>query len=158
VRVGFGYDVHPLLAGRRLVLAGCHVPFEKGLAGYSDADAIAHAVIDALLGAAALGDCGTHFPAGAPEFAGADSIGLLARAAKMVRDAGYAIVNVDATVVAEKPALAPHIPSMRANLSRAMQIEPERCSVKAKHSEGLGFAGEGKGMAAYATACLEELR
>ena len=151
-----GYDVHPLKAGRALVLAGCAIPFDRGLDGFSDADVACHAVIDAILGAAALGDCGSHFPAGDSEFADAVSLTLLTAAARSVSEAGYHISNVDCTIVAEEPKLAPHIDEMRAALAQAMQIDRARVSVKAKHTEGLGFTGEGKGMAAYAVACLEE--
>jgi 2-C-methyl-D-erythritol 2,4-cyclodiphosphate synthase len=146
------------VAGRALVLAGCSIPFDRGLEGFSDADVIAHAAIDALLGAAALGDCGTHFPAGDPRYAGADSIELLRKAAALVTGAGHAVVNLDCTIVAEAPALAPHVRRMRETLAAALQIDVERCSVKAKRTEGLGFTGEGKGMVAYAVAALEERR
>lgn len=156
MRVGFGFDAHPLVEGRPLVLGGVRVPFERGLEGFSDADVIAHALIDAVLGAAALGDCGTHFPAGDPRFAGADSVRLVGRAAGMVRQAGFTIANVDCTIIAEAPALQPHIEQMRARLAAALDIEVERCSVKAKRSEGLGFTGDGRGMAACAVALLEE--
>jgi 2-C-methyl-D-erythritol 2,4-cyclodiphosphate synthase len=138
-----------------LVLAGCRIPFDRGLEGYSDADVVSHALIDALLGAAALGDCGSMFPAGNPEFAGADSIELLRRAAARVSEAGYAVGNVDCTIVAEQPPLAPHIEKMRTTLAHAVGISADRCSVKAKHTEGMGFTGEGIGMAAYAAATLE---
>ena len=155
MRVGFGFDAHRLVPGRPLVLAGCRIPFDRGLEGYSDADVAAHAVIDALLGAAALGDCGSMFPAGNPEFAGAESVGLLRRAVQRLTDAGHRIGNVDCTIVAEQPPLAPHIDKMRQTLATAMGIPLERCSVKAKHTEGMGYTGEGIGMAAYAAATLE---
>ncbi|MBV8459606.1 MAG: 2-C-methyl-D-erythritol 2,4-cyclodiphosphate synthase [Candidatus Eremiobacteraeota bacterium] len=154
MRVGFGFDAHRLVPGRPLVLAGCRVPFDKGLEGYSDADVAAHAAIDAILGAAGLGDCGTLFPAGDPQFAGADSVELLRRAVQQVRDAGFAVGNLDCTIVAERPQLAPHIQQMRANLAAAIGVSLDSCNVKAKHTEGMGYTGEGIGMAAYAVATL----
>ncbi len=154
MRVGFGFDAHRLVPGRPLVLAGCRIPFERGLEGYSDADVAAHAVIDALLGAAALGDCGSMFPAGDPAYAGADSMDLLRRAMQALTKASYRVGNVDCTIVAERPALAPYLEQMRANMAAAIGIPVERCSVKAKHTEGMGYTGEGIGMAAYAVAVL----
>jgi 2-C-methyl-D-erythritol 2,4-cyclodiphosphate synthase len=155
MKIGFGFDAHRLVPGRPLILAGCRIPFDRGLEGYSDADVAAHAVIDALLGAAAMGDCGSMFPAGNPEFAGADSLDLLRRAVKRLNDAGFKVGNVDCTIVAEQPALAPHIDKMRQTLAHAVGIKPDCCSVKAKHTEGMGYTGEGIGMAAYAVAILE---
>ncbi len=157
MRLGFGFDAHRLVAGRPLVLGGCRIPFDRGLEGYSDADVVAHALIDALLGAAALGDCGTMFPAGNPEFAGADSVLLLHRAVKSIVESGFRVGNVDCTIVAERPALAPYLEKMRSVLAEACGIGLESCSVKAKHTEGMGFTGEGVGMAAFATATLMEL-
>jgi len=157
MRLGFGFDAHRLVAGRPLVLGGCRIPFDRGLEGYSDADVVAHALIDALLGAAALGDCGTMFPAGNPEFAGADSVLLLRRAVKSIVESGFRVGNVDCTIVAERPALAPYLEKMRSVLAEACGIGLESCSVKAKHTEGMGFTGEGVGMAAFATATLMEL-
>jgi len=154
VRIGFGFDAHPLVEGRPLIIAGCRIPFERGLEGFSDADVAAHALIDALLGAGALGDCGTLFPAGDPRFAGADSLQLLGRSAEMLRDAGYEIGNVDCTIVAEQPALSQFVLEMRRNVARAAGIAMEECSVKAKRTEGLGFTGLGQGMAAYAVALI----
>jgi 2-C-methyl-D-erythritol 4-phosphate cytidylyltransferase/2-C-methyl-D-erythritol 2,4-cyclodiphosphate synthase len=154
VKAGFGFDAHRLVPGRPLIIAGCRVPFDKGLEGYSDADVAAHAVIDAILGAAALGDCGSLFPAGDPQYAGADSMELLRRAVQCVRDAGYAVSNLDCTIVAERPPLAPHIQQMRANLASAVGVPIDCCNVKAKHTEGMGYTGEGIGMAAYAIATL----
>ena len=154
MRIGFGFDAHRLVPGRPLVLAGCRVPFDRGLEGYSDADVAAHAVIDAVLGAAAMGDCGSMFPAGNPEFAGADSVALLRRAVQAVTGAGFVIGNVDCTIVAEQPSLAPHIKSMRDCLAAALGTSADRCSVKAKHTEGMGYTGEGIGMAAYAVVTL----
>ena len=158
VRVGFGFDAHRLVPGRPLVLAGCRVPFERGLEGYSDADVAAHAAIDAILGAAALGDCGSMFPAGDPQFAGADSMELLRRATKAVHDAGFAVGNLDCTIVAERPPLAPHIPTMRANLAAAIGVAIDCCNINAKHTEGMGYTGEGIGMAAYAVATVQHER
>jgi 2-C-methyl-D-erythritol 2,4-cyclodiphosphate synthase len=156
VRVGFGFDAHRLVPGRPLVLAGCRIPFDRGLEGYSDADVVAHALIDAILGGAAMGDCGTMFPAGTPEFAGADSVELLRRAVERVVKSGLRIGNVDCTIVAERPALAPHIAEMRKTIAQACGLATKRCSIKAKHTEGMGFTGEGIGMAAFATATLLE--
>ncbi len=155
MKVGFGFDAHRLVPGRPLILAGCRIPFDRGLEGYSDADVVAHALIDALLGAAALGDCGSMFPAGDPQFAGADSVELLRRAVRRLAQAGYTVGNVDCTIVAEQPALAPHIEKMRSTLAEAVGITVACCSVKAKHTEGMGYTGEGIGMAAYAVATLE---
>jgi 2-C-methyl-D-erythritol 2,4-cyclodiphosphate synthase len=154
VRVGFGYDAHPLVEGRPLVLAGVVIPYARGLHGYSDGDVVAHALIDALLGAAALGDCGRHFPAGDPRFKGADSIGLIRRAVELVAAERFEVGNVDCTVVAEEPALAPFVAPMRANLAGALGVNVDLVSVKAKRTEGLGFEGEGRGVAAYAVACI----
>lgn len=156
MRVGFGFDAHPLVSGRPLILGGVRVPFDRGLEGFSDADVVAHALIDAVLGAAALGDSGAHFPAGDPRFAGADSLALLRQAVGIARDAGYSVTNVDCTVVADVPALAPYVGRMRDAIAAAMGIAPGQCSVKAKRTEGLGFVGEGAGMAAYAVALVAE--
>ena len=154
MRIGHGYDVHRLTEGRRLILGGVDIPFEKGLLGHSDADVLAHAIADALLGAAALGDIGKLFPDTDPAFAGADSLGLLAEVAKTVRAAGFAIGNVDATVLAQKPKLPPCIPRMRENLAAAMGIAVGQCSVKATTEERLGFTGSGEGIAAHAVCLL----
>jgi len=156
VRIGHGYDVHRLTEGRRLILGGVEIPFEKGLLGHSDADVLAHAVMDALLGAAALGDIGTLFPDSDPAYEGADSLSLLRRVAGVLEENGYKVGNVDATVLAQRPKLAPHIPLMRERLAAAMGIGPEQVSVKATTEEGLGFTGTGEGMAAHAVALIEE--
>lgn len=156
MRVGQGYDVHRLVPGRALVLGGVGIPFEKGLLGHSDADVLVHAVMDALLGAAALGDIGGLFPDGDPEFLGADSLGLLERVCALLREKGYRIVNIDSTVVAQAPRLAPHIPQMRENIARACGIGGERVSVKATTEERLGFTGSGDGIAAQAVCLIEE--
>lgn len=156
MRIGHGYDVHRLTEGRRLVLGGVEIPFEKGLLGHSDADVLAHAVMDALLGAAALGDIGALFPDSDSAYEGADSLALLRRVVRALEESGYKIGNVDATVLAQRPKLAPHIPLMRQRLAAAMGIGPEQVSVKATTEEGLGFTGTGEGMAAHAVALLEE--
>ncbi len=158
MRIGHGYDVHRLTEGRRLILGGVDIPFEKGLLGHSDADVLAHAVMDALLGAAALGDIGGLFPDSDPAYEGADSLALLGRVSQALDENGYRIGNVDATVLAQRPKLAPHIPLMRRRLASAMGIDPLRVSVKATTEEGLGFTGMGAGIAAHAVALLEEKR
>ena len=156
MRIGHGYDVHRLVEGRRLILGGVEIPWEKGLLGHSDADVLTHALMDALLGAAALGDIGHLFPDSDPAFEGADSIGLLRRVTEHLRRAGYRVGNVDCTVIAQRPKLAPHIPQMRLRLSAAMGLDPDRVSVKATTEEGLGFSGEGLGIAAHAVALIEK--
>lgn len=153
-RTGFGYDVHRLEAGRRLVLGGVEIPFSLGLAGHSDADVLLHAIMDALLGAAALGDIGQLFPNDDPAYRGASSERLLAEVCRRVGEAGLAPVHVDATVVAEAPRLAPHVPEMRERIGRLLGLPPERVSVKATTNEGLGAIGEGRGIAAYAVATV----
>lgn len=154
MRVGHGYDVHRLTENRRLILGGVDIPYEKGLLGHSDADVLAHAVMDALLGAAGLGDIGKHFPDTDPAYAGADSLELLKHVAALLGERGWSIGNVDATILAQRPKLAPHIPTMVQNLAAAMGIEPERVNVKATTEEGLGFTGAGEGMAANAVALI----
>jgi 2-C-methyl-D-erythritol 2,4-cyclodiphosphate synthase len=156
VRTGIGYDVHRLVAGRRLMIGGVEVEFELGLQGHSDADVLTHAVIDALLGAAALGDIGQHFADDDPAYAGADSLVLLREATTLVVDAGFRVANVDATVVLERPKLGPHRVLMEANLAGAIGIAVERVSVKATRGEGMGFVGRGEGAAALAVATIEE--
>mgnify|MGYP001139919291 FL=1 len=157
VRIGHGYDVHRLVEGRRLILGGVDVPWERGLLGHSDADVLTHAVMDALLGAAGLGDIGRHFPDTDPAYAGADSLRLLAHVAALLRERGFTVGNVDATVLAQRPKLAPHIPRMRDNLARAMEVDPEQVNVKATTEEGLSFTGSGEGMAAHAVVLIERL-
>jgi 2-C-methyl-D-erythritol 2,4-cyclodiphosphate synthase len=154
VRVGIGYDVHPFVAGRSLMLGGVSVPHTHGLAGHSDADALAHAVADALLGALALGDLGGHFPDDDPAFRGADSLALLARVRALVAERGWDVGNVDATVIAERPKLAPHIVAMREALARTLEVEPDAVSVKATRHEGMGAFGRGEGLAAVAVVLL----
>lgn len=155
VRIGYGYDVHRLVEGRKLILAGVEVPFEKGLLGHSDADVIAHAVADALLGAAALGDIGHLFPDTDPRYAGADSLKLLAEVCRLLREKGFSIGNIDATLLAQRPKIAPHIVQMRENLAAACGIAVDQVSVKATTEERLGFTGREEGMAASAVCLLE---
>jgi len=154
-RVGHGFDAHRLVPGRPLILGGIHVPFERGALGHSDADTLAHAISDALLGAAALGDLGGHFPDSDPQWKDANSIVLLEACAQRVRAGGYTIVNVDATIVVDHPKLAPYIGAMRENLALRLQLPLECVSVKAKTSEGMGYTGDGTGVAAYAVAAIE---
>jgi 2-C-methyl-D-erythritol 2,4-cyclodiphosphate synthase len=155
-RTGIGYDVHRLVEGRRLVLGGVEVPHDRGLAGHSDADVLTHAVIDALLGAAGLGDIGQHFPETDQRFRDADSIELLRGTAARIRGHGLAVVNVDATVVAERPRLADHRDAMRAQLAEALEVASERVNVKATTGEGMGWVGREEGIAAVAVASLAE--
>ncbi len=156
MRIGHGYDVHRLVEGRRLILGGVEIPYEKGLLGHSDADVLAHALMDSLLGAAALGDIGKLFPDNDVAFLGADSIELLKRVMELIKAHGYTVSNVDCTILAQRPKLAPHILRMREILSGAMDIDISRVSVKATTEEGLGFTGEGFGIAAHAVSLLEE--
>ena len=156
MRIGHGYDVHRLVEGRRLILGGVEIPWEKGLLGHSDADVLTHALMDALLGAAALGDIGHLFPDRDPAYEGADSVELLRRVVRLLEEKGWRIGNVDVTVLAQRPKLAPHIPQMRQILAEAMGIPTDRVSVKATMEEGLGFTGEGLGIAAHAVALIEE--
>ena len=155
-RIGHGYDVHRLVPGRKLILGGVEVPFDRGLLGHSDADVLTHAVMDALLGAAGLGDIGKLFPDSDPAYAGISSLLLLGRVAQRLREAGWQVGNVDATVLAQQPKLAPHIPKMRQNLARHLGILQEQVNVKATTEEGLGFTGAGQGMAAHAVCLLEQ--
>jgi 2-C-methyl-D-erythritol 2,4-cyclodiphosphate synthase len=150
VRVGTGYDVHRLVLGRKLVIGGVEIPFEKGLLGHSDADVLLHAICDALLGAAGLGDLGRHFPDSAPKYNGISSLVLLEDVRRLLHEAGFQIHNIDATIVAEKPKMAPHVPEMVANIAATLKIDRSLVNVKATTTEGLGFAGRGEGMAAYA--------
>ena len=157
MRVGIGYDVHKLVEGRELILGGVNIPYEKGLLGHSDADVIVHAIMDALLGAAALGDIGQHFPDTDPAYAGADSLKLLDHVVMLLREHGWKVGNVDATILAQRPKLAPYIPAMRDNLAAHMLTEPGRVNVKATTEEKLGFTGSGEGMAAHAVCLLESI-
>ena len=156
MRIGSGYDVHRLVEGRKLILGGVDVPYERGLLGHSDADVLAHAITDALLGAAALGDIGKLFPDNDPPYEGADSLALLGRVCALLGEKGYSIGNIDATVIAQRPKLAPHIPQMRENLAKACGIALPQVSVKATTEEGLGFTGSGDGIAASAVCLLEQ--
>ena len=156
MRIGHGYDVHRLVEGRKLILGGVEIPWEKGLLGHSDADVLTHALMDALLGAAALGDIGHLFPDRDPAYEGADSIGLLREVTRLLDAKGWRLGNADVTVIAQRPKLAPHIPQMRRILAEAMGVGIERVSVKATTEEGLGFSGEGLGIAAHAVALIEE--
>jgi 2-C-methyl-D-erythritol 2,4-cyclodiphosphate synthase len=155
-RMGLGYDVHRLVSGRSLVLGGVRIPFPQGLAGHSDADVLAHAIGDALLGAAALGDLGRHFPDSDPRFKDISSLKLLAAICSMVHREGYRIANVDATLVAEQPKLAPYLEAMQTSLAEVLQVSPGQIGIKATTTEGLGFAGRREGLAAYAVALLEK--
>ena len=156
LRIGHGYDVHRLVEGRPLILGGMAVPYEKGLDGHSDADVLLHAIMDALLGAAALGDIGRHFPDSDPAYAGVSSMVLLKSVGGILKHAGYAVVNIDATVLAQAPKLAPYIEEMRRRIAEALGIDYDRVSVKATTEEGLGFTGEGRGIAAHAVALIEK--
>ncbi|HEY2473216.1 MAG TPA: 2-C-methyl-D-erythritol 2,4-cyclodiphosphate synthase [Candidatus Cybelea sp.] len=155
MRVGHGFDAHRLVEGRRLVLGGVVVPFERGALGHSDADVLAHALADAILGAAGLSDLGSRFPDSDARWEDADSMELLAACAAAVREAGYAIVNVDATIVVDRPKLAPFIERMRESVAARLELEPAFVGIKAKSSEGLGFTGDGSGIAAAAVALVE---
>lgn len=154
-RIGIGYDAHPLTEGRRLVLGGVEIPFDKGLSGWSDADVLSHAIIDALLGAAALGDIGSHFPPGAAEYQDISSLVLLEKAGKMLKEKGWRVANIDATVIAEEPRLDGFNQKMREKISQTLGIEAGRVSLKASTSARLGFIGEGQGIAAQAVALIE---
>ncbi len=155
MRIGIGYDVHPLVAGRKLVLGGAAIPFAKGLDGWSDADVLTHAVIDALLGAAALGDIGRHFPPGDAQYKNISSLKLLEKVIEKLAEKGYRVGNIDVTVVAEQPKLRDYIDNLRKNLSQTIGIEIDKVSVKASTHNGLGFIGAGEGIAAYAVAMIE---
>ncbi|MBR6709560.1 MAG: 2-C-methyl-D-erythritol 2,4-cyclodiphosphate synthase [Clostridia bacterium] len=155
MRIGHGYDVHRLVEGRRLILGGVDIPHTTGLLGHSDADVLTHAIMDAILGALGLGDIGRHFPDSDPAYLGADSLMLAAKLVPMMRDAGYTIGNIDATIIAQAPKLAPHLAAMRENLARALDTAPARINIKATTEEGLGFSGERLGIAAHAVCLLE---
>lgn len=156
LRIGQGYDVHRLEAGRNLILGGVDVPYEKGLMGHSDADVLLHALMDALLGAAGLGDIGSHFPDTDPQYAGASSLLLLIRVGQKLREAGYALVNADVTLLAQAPKIAPYRQAMVENIADALGVELGQINVKATTEEGLGFTGDGSGMAAHAIVLLEK--
>ena len=153
-KIGHGYDVHRLVEGRALILGGVDIPYEKGLLGHSDADALTHAVMDAVLGALALGDIGKHFPDTDERYRGADSIALCRAVAAMMRGAGYAVGNVDVTVIAQRPKLSPYIPQMKENIALALGCDASCVNIKATTEEGLGFTGSGEGIAAHAVCLL----
>ena len=155
MRIGHGYDVHRLGPGVPLVLGGISIPHKNGLIGWSDADVLTHAIIDALLGAAALGDIGTHFPPGDPQYKGISSLILLQRVNEMIKSAGYRVGNIDATVVAEQPRLRPFVDKMRAKIADSLGCQPERINIKASTQEELGFVGREEGMIAWAVAIIE---
>ncbi len=156
IRIGHGYDVHRFTKGRKLILGGVEIPYEKGLLGHSDADVLVHAVMDAMLGALALGDIGKHFPDTSPEYEGADSIMLLKRVAEIIADKGYAVGNIDSTIIMQSPKLAPHIDKMRENIAKAVGCEIVQISVKATTEERLGFTGSGEGATAHAVVLLKQ--
>ena len=156
MRVGIGYDVHPLVPGRRLILGGVEIQFDKGLLGYSDADVLTHAIMDALLGAAGLRDIGSQFPSEDPKYKDISSLLLLKEVRKLLKAKGFKVGNVDAVVVAEQPKISPFIEDMRGNISRTLGVNPEQVMVKATTADGLGFTGRGEGIAAYAVALLQE--
>lgn len=154
MRAGLGYDVHKLTEGRKLIIGGVTIPYEKGLMGHSDADVLVHAIMDALLGAAALGDIGTHFPDTCETYLGCDSLKLLSRVGDMLNEHMFVIENIDSTIIAQKPKMAPYIKDMRVNIARALSIDTDQVSVKATTEEGLGFTGAGEGIAAQAVCSI----
>ncbi len=154
MRIGTGYDVHRLTEGRELILGGVTIPYEKGLLGHSDADVLLHAIMDALLGAAALGDIGTHFPDTDPAYEGISSMTLLSRVGEILTEAGYQVGNLDATLIAQRPKMAPYIPAMRQHVADALSLSLDQVSIKATTEEGLGFTGRGEAIAAQAVALL----
>ncbi len=158
MRVGLGYDVHPLVPGRKLVIGGVEIPFEKGLSGHSDADVLVHAIADSLLGAAGLTDIGTHFPPDDPKYAGISSLILLEEVGRLLRYKGVEVCNIDAVVVTERPKLSAFIDEMRARISQVLGIAVSQIMVKATTTEGLGFTGRGEGIAAYAVSMVTETR
>ena len=157
MRVGMGYDVHKLTEDRKLILGGVEIPYEKGLLGHSDADVLLHAIMDALLGAAALGDIGKHFPDTDPQYKGISSIKLLEHVAALLDENGYVVENIDATIIAQRPKMRPYIDQMRENIAKALGVETDQINVKATTEEGLGFTGSGEGISAQAIASLETI-
>ena len=157
MRVGMGYDVHKLVEGRDLIMGGVNIPYEKGLLGHSDADVLLHAISDALLGAAALGDIGKHFPDTDPKYKGADSLKLLEHVGKLLDEKLYVIENIDATIIAQRPKMAPHIPQMRENIAKALGLDVDQVNVKATTEEGLGFTGSGEGISSQAICAIEKI-
>jgi 2-C-methyl-D-erythritol 2,4-cyclodiphosphate synthase len=156
MRIGTGFDTHRLTEGRKLILGGVEIPHDKGLLGHSDADALIHAIIDALFGAAALGDIGTHFPDSDDSYKGISSILLLEKAAEKLRNAGYKIGNIDTTLIVQSPKMAPFIPAMRENIAKALNVDISKVSIKAKSNEHMGFTGRGEGIEARATALISK--
>jgi 2-C-methyl-D-erythritol 2,4-cyclodiphosphate synthase len=156
IRIGTGYDVHRLVPDRKLIMGGVDIPHEKGLLGHSDADVLLHAVCDALLGAAGLGDLGRHFPDTDQRYKGISSLALLAEVGRLLAEKGFRVNNIDATIVAERPKMAPHIPAMVANIAGAVKVDRSAVNVKATTTEGLGFAGTGEGIAAYAVCTITQ--
>ncbi|MCH5193464.1 MAG: 2-C-methyl-D-erythritol 2,4-cyclodiphosphate synthase [Oscillospiraceae bacterium] len=156
IRIGHGYDVHRLTEGRRLIIGGVCIPYEKGLLGHSDADVLVHAVMDSMLGALALGDIGKHFPDSSPEYEGADSISLLERVSEIISENGYAVGNIDSTIICQSPKLAAYIDQMRENIASALGCDASQVSVKATTEERLGFTGSGDGIAAHAVCILQK--
>lgn len=156
MRVGLGYDVHKLVVGRKLILGGVTIPYEKGLLGHSDADVVVHAVMDALIGAMGLGDIGKHFPDTDPAYKGADSIALLKQVSSLMTSEGYLLGNVDATIIAQQPKMAPHIQQMRQHIAQALNGELSQVNIKATTEEGLGFTGDGSGISAQAICLIEK--
>ena len=154
MRIGHGYDVHRLVGGRKLIMGGVEIPWEKGLLGHSDADVLLHAIADAILGAIGEGDIGRHFPDTDPAYKGADSLKLLEHVAHVARSTGYLTGNLDATIIAQKPKMAPHIPTMRENIARVLGVTVEQVNVKATTEEGLGFTGGGEGISAHAVVLM----
>ena len=157
MRIGHGYDVHRLVADRKLIMGGVEIPWEKGLLGHSDADVLLHAIADAILGALAMGDIGKHFPDTDPAFKGADSMKLLGHVVGLVRGRGYRVGNLDATIIAQKPKMAPHIQAMRENIALVCGVDVEQINVKATTEEGLGFTGIGEGISAHAVVLMEKI-
>jgi 2-C-methyl-D-erythritol 2,4-cyclodiphosphate synthase len=156
LRVGTGWDSHPLVAGRRLILGGVHIPYDKGLSGWSDADVASHAIIDALCGAADLGDIGTLFPSGEPEYKDISSLVLLSKTSELLKAKGFRIVNIDVTIIAQSPKLAPFIPEMRNRVGQVLGVDSTQVTIKATTTDGLGFIGRGEGMAAQAVALIRK--
>ena len=157
MRIGHGYDVHKLVEGRKLIMGGVDIPYEKGLLGHSDADVLLHAISDALLGAAALGDIGKLFPDTDPQFKGADSLVLMAEVYRQIKEKGYKLVNIDATIIAQRPKMRPHIDNMRSNIARTLGVDMDCINVKATTEEGMGFTGEGLGISAHAVCLIDNI-
>lgn len=158
MRIGHGYDVHRLVSGRKLILGGVDINYELGLLGHSDADVLVHAIMDAMLGALALGDIGQYFPDNDESYLGADSIELLKKVGELVKDKGYTVVNIDSTLLCQRPKLKPYIPDMRKTIAAALNIDADAVSVKATTEEGLGFTGNGEGIAAHAVCLLDKMQ